>query len=99
MVGPAVALGCGEALPAQFKGFLKGRGYRLRDYPREVALPLPSFDILNLGRDRVLSFAGNPLNDDLRALGLEVLEPDLSQFTLAGLAARSLTFELERSNG
>jgi len=45
----------------------------------------------------VLSFKGNKIgNEKLRALGLEIFTPPLSQFLVGGSGPHCLSFELER---
>jgi len=52
---------------------------------------------MSLGDDRVLSGAGaKALNEQLRARGLEVFDPDLSMFTLGGGGAHCLGQALHR---
>ena len=42
-------------------------------------------NLVALGNDKVLSMKGaSELNDKMRALGLEVYDPDMSMFTLGG---------------
>ena len=52
---------------------------------------------ISLGDERVLSIAGRtPLNAAMRARGLDVLELDLSMFTLGGGGAHCLAQALRR---
>jgi N-dimethylarginine dimethylaminohydrolase len=52
--------------------------------------------MLALGEDRVLSFRGNRMNEVLEARGLEVFDPEFSQFTAVGGGPHCFSFELER---
>jgi N-dimethylarginine dimethylaminohydrolase len=51
---------------------------------------------MSLGEDRVLTSAGSPLAEQLRARGLAVFDPELSMFTLGGGGAHCLAQPLRR---
>lgn len=91
-----LAIGCADALPDFFVGFLKGRGFDLRLYPADVVVGQCTLNLLPLGGGRVMSYEGNPINDDLRALGLKVYDPAFTQLTLAGGGPHCMAHELDR---
>lgn len=96
VVGERLAVGCKDALPDFFLGFLKGRGYEVKLYPGEMVAGKCTLNLVNLGKGRVLSFRKNPINADLKAMGLQVHDPDFSQFCLAGGGPHCFCHELER---
>jgi len=54
-------------------------------------------NVVTLGGGRVLSFKQNvELNRKLRSLGIEVLDPSMSQSVKNGGGPHCLTFEIER---
>ena len=56
-----------------------------------------TINLLALGDEKVLSFKENKLgNEKLRALGLEVFDPPLSQFLMGGSGPHCLSCELIR---
>jgi N-dimethylarginine dimethylaminohydrolase len=79
-----------------FLDILRSKGYEI--------LPVSYYDstqlgtnIVSLGGDRVLSTAANKdLNARMRALGVEVFDPDLSMFTLGGGGPHCLCQALKR---
>lgn len=84
-----------EALPGYFFGILDALGWELIRLPGEYART-SEINVLALGNDRVLSFRGNRLNERLRAIGLEVFDPEYSIFIEHGGGIHCSTFELER---
>lgn len=97
VVGPKIAVACPEALPEFFLGFLKGRGYEVLTFPASLVKGTTFLNLLPLGRGRVLSLSQNvEVNRALRAAGLTVVDPSLSQFLLGGGGPHCLTFEVER---
>lgn len=85
-----------DAHQAWFLDLLRSKGYEI--------LPVTYYDstqlgtnIVSLGNDRVLSTAANKdLNARMRALGIEVFDPDLSMFTLGGGGPHCLCQALRR---
>lgn len=65
-----MAVGCKDALPDFFLGFLKGREYEVKLYPGEMVAGKCTLNLVNLGNDRIMSFRGNPINSDLKAMDL-----------------------------
>ena len=87
---------CPEALPDDYLKYLKKEKYEIIDIPGKAVFD-GSINLLALGDEKVLSFKENKLgNEKLRALGLEVFNPNLEQFLLGGTGPHCLTFELER---
>lgn len=92
-----LALVIRSEVPEWFIGFLEGRGFELVDIPAEKVEGTLALNLLSLGDDRVLSFKTNPyINEILRAQGLTVFDPDLTEFVDRGGGPHCLTFELER---
>jgi N-dimethylarginine dimethylaminohydrolase len=91
-----VAAVCTEVLPASAVEWLRGRGFDLVEVSAEQAFSL-GVNAVSLGGERVISAtAADELNDALRSRGLEVLELDLSMFTLGGGGAHCLGQALRR---
>jgi N-dimethylarginine dimethylaminohydrolase len=75
---------------------LRGLGFELIPVAAADAFTLGA-NAMSLGNGRVLSSAGaSPLNDAMRAHGLEVLDPELEMFTLGGGGAHCLAQALRR---
>lgn len=97
IVADKLAVGCSEALPEFFLGFIKGRGYKFIDFPASLAKGTTFLNLLPLGKDRVLSLAQNKVvNEALEAHGLKVLKPSQAQFLMGGGGPHCLTHELVR---
>jgi arginine deiminase len=87
---------CTEVLPAAAVEWLRGKGFDLIEVSAEAAFTLGA-NAISLGGDRVISAAGaGELNGALRARGLEVVEVDLSMFTLGGGGPHCLSQALRR---
>jgi N-dimethylarginine dimethylaminohydrolase len=87
---------CEEALPVDFGKYLKDKGWKMLPVPLDSVLQT-GCNVLALGDDRVLSFAENPVvNDMLKAEGLTVYTPHLREFTKMGGGPHCLTFEVQR---
>jgi N-dimethylarginine dimethylaminohydrolase len=96
ILAPKLAAVCVEAAPAGLTAWLRGRGFEILEVSVEDAFKL-GVNAISLGGDRVLSTAGSPrLNEQLRARGLEVFDPDLSTFTAGGGGAHCLAQALRR---
>ncbi|MEA1939137.1 MAG: arginine deiminase family protein [Candidatus Caldatribacteriota bacterium] len=87
---------CPEALPEHFLKYLKNEKYEIINIPgREVFAG--TINLLALGKERILSFQENKFgNERLKAIGLEVYDPHLSQFLLGGSGPHCLSFEIVR---
>jgi len=87
---------CREALPEQFLKYLKSNKYEMIDIPSSEVFA-GTINLLALGNERILSFHENKFgNQRLRAIGLKVYDPHLSQFLLGGSGPHCLSFELYR---
>jgi len=75
---------------------LKSRGFKFVDVGFREAKAL-GVNLVALGNDRVLSMKGaDNLNAEMRSLGFEVHEPDMSMFTLGGGGVHCLSQALCR---
>jgi N-dimethylarginine dimethylaminohydrolase len=91
-----VAAVCADALSGGFVQWLRERGFELIEVSADDAFRLGA-NAISLGGERVFSTtAATSLNEALRARGLEVLELDLSMFTLGGGGAHCLAQALCR---
>jgi arginine deiminase len=87
---------CSEVLPAAAVEWLRVKGFELIEVSAEQAFTL-GVNAISLGGERVISAAGAvDLNAALRARGLEVIELDLSMFTLGGGGPHCLSQALRR---
>jgi N-dimethylarginine dimethylaminohydrolase len=97
MVAPSLAAVCEEAVDPSLLDWLGAHGVETipLSYASAVALGV---NAMALGGDRVLSSAGaTELNEQLRARGLYVYDPDLSPFTLGGGGPHCLAQPLRRA--
>jgi N-dimethylarginine dimethylaminohydrolase len=96
ILAPKLAAVCVDAASGGLVSWLRGKGFEILEVSIEDAFKL-GVNAISLGADRVLSTAGSPrLNEQLRAHGLEVLDPDLSMFTAGGGGAHCLAQALRR---
>jgi N-dimethylarginine dimethylaminohydrolase len=87
---------CVEVLPGAAVEWLRDKGFDLIEVTAEAAFTLGA-NAISLGNERVISAAGaQELNAALRARGLEVIELDLSMFTLGGGGPHCLSQALRR---
>jgi len=87
---------CAEVVSPELVEWLRGAGFELIEISAEDAFKLGA-NALSLGSGRVISPAeAAPLNEALRARGLEVLEVELDSFTLGGGGAHCLVQALRR---
>jgi len=87
---------CPEALPDDFLKYLRQEKYEIITIPGDAVFA-GTINLLALGDEKVLSFKENKIgNEKLRALGLEVFDPHLSQFLMGGSGPHCLSFELIR---
>ena len=87
---------CADVLPAGPVGWLRDKGFDLIEVSAEQAFTL-GVNGISLGAERVISAAGaHELNAALRARGIDVIELDLSMFTLGGGGAHCLGQALRR---
>jgi arginine deiminase len=91
-----VAAVCSDVLPATTVTWLRDKGFDLIEVSEEQAFTLGA-NAISLGGERVISAAtALELNSALRARGLEVIEIDLSMFTLGGGGPHCLSQALRR---
>lgn len=96
-IAKGLALIIRSEVPEWFVGFLEGRGYKLINIPAEKVEGTLALNLLCIGNNRVISFKTNPfVNEIMRAEGIQVFEPDLTEFVDRGGGPHCLTFELER---
>ena len=96
VLAEGLAAACTQVLAGPTVEWLRGKGFDIIEVTPEQAMVL-GVNALSLGDDRVLSAAGAAdLNEQLRARGIEVLDPDLSMFTLGGGGAHCLAQPLRR---
>jgi N-dimethylarginine dimethylaminohydrolase len=87
---------CSEVLPAATIEWLRAKGFDLIEVSAEQAFTLGA-NAISLGDGRVISAAGaDELNSALTARGIEVVELDLSMFTLGGGGPHCLSQALRR---
>ncbi|MGA8217975.1 MAG: arginine deiminase family protein [Solirubrobacterales bacterium] len=87
---------CSEVLPSAAVEWLRGKGFDLIEVSAEQAFTL-GVNAISLGDERVISAAGaRELNAALRSRGFEVIELDLSVFTLGGGGPHCLSQALRR---
>jgi arginine deiminase len=99
MVAPKLAAVCVEAVSGGLVAWLRGKGIEIVEVPLADVFEL-GVNAISLGGDRVLSTAhATVLNEQLRARGLEVLDPELDMFTLGGGGAHCLAQALRRDAG
>ena len=96
VLGEKLAAVCAEVLPGSAVQWLRDKGFDLIEVSAEQAFTL-GVNGISLGGDRVISATGaTDLNAALRARGIEVIELDLSMFTLGGGGAHCLGQALRR---
>ena len=96
VVAPKTVMLSPEALPDDFLKYLRQEKYEIITIPGD-AIFAGTINLLALGDEKVLSFKENKIgNEKLRALGLEVFDPSLSQFLMGGSGPHCLSFELIR---
>lgn len=96
IVAPGVAVCAVEQMPEFFLRMLKKRGFELIEVPSEGVYK-HHCNIQALGDGKVLTFAGNTaVNEKLRALGLEVITPEITQILKGGGGPHCMTFPLLR---
>ena len=96
VLGEKLAAVCAEVLPAGAVRWLLDKGFDLIEVSAEQAFTL-GVNGISLGGARVISATGaRELNQALRARGIEVIELDLSMFTLGGGGAHCLGQALRR---
>jgi N-dimethylarginine dimethylaminohydrolase len=96
IVAPGVAVCATEQMPDFFLRMLRKRRFELIDVPSEGVFR-HHCNIQCLGEGRVLAFAGNTaVNEKLKALGLEVITPEITEILKGGGGPHCMTFPLLR---
>jgi len=96
IVAPGVAVCATEQMPEFFLRLLAKRHFELIDVPSEGVFK-HHCNIQCLGEGKVLTFADNKaVNEKLRALGLEVIAPEIRQILKGGGGPHCMTFPLLR---
>jgi N-dimethylarginine dimethylaminohydrolase len=96
IVADHVAVVCREALPHAFLAMLEKRKFTLVETNQEGVFR-HYCNLQCLGNGKVLSFRNNKaVNAQLKALGLQVVELDLSEILKGGGGPHCMTFPLER---
>lgn len=96
IVAPGVAVCAVEQMPDFFLRMLKKRKFELIEVPSEGVFK-HHCNIQAIGDGRVITFAGNTkVNEKLRALGLEVITPEITEILKGGGGPHCMTFPLLR---
>ena len=96
VIAPKTVMLCPEALPENFLKYLKRERYEVITISADD-VGKGTTNLLALGDEKVLSFKENKIgNKKLKALGLEVYDPPLSQCLMGGSGPHCLSFELIR---
>jgi N-dimethylarginine dimethylaminohydrolase len=96
ILAPKLAAVCVESASGGLVAWLRDKGFEILEVSTADAFKL-GVNAISLGDGRVLSSAGSGrLNEELRGLGLEVFDPDLSMFTQGGGGAHCLAQALDR---
>jgi N-dimethylarginine dimethylaminohydrolase len=96
IVAPGVAVSAVEQLPESFVRTLRKRRFELVEVPGESVFK-HHCNIQALGDGRVLTFAGNAaVNERLKALGLDVIAPEITHILKGGGGPHCMTFPLLR---
>ena len=99
ILAPKLAAVCVESASGGLVAWLRGKGFEILEVSTADAFKL-GVNAISLGGERVLSTAGSAkLNEQMRGLGLEVFDPDLSMFTRGGGGAHCLAQALDRDPG
>jgi arginine deiminase len=96
ILGEKLCSACLEVLPREFIQILKERSFEIIEVSLDEARSVGS-NMVNLDRDTILSHKGaESVNLRLKALGFNVLTPEIDMITGQGGGPRCLTFPLER---
>jgi N-dimethylarginine dimethylaminohydrolase len=99
ILAPKLAAVCVEAASGGLVAWLRAKGFEILEVSLEDAFRL-GVNAMSLGGERVISTRhSEALNAQMRARGLEVLDPDLSVFTMGGGGAHCLAQALRRDPG
>jgi len=96
ILAPKLAAVCVEAASTGLVAWLRDAGFEILEVSIEDAFGL-GVNAISLGEDRVISTRRSErLNEQLRALGMTVFDPDLEMFPLGGGGAHCLAQPLRR---
>jgi len=96
ILAPKLAAVCVDVAGAGLVRWLRDAGFEILEVPVAEAFAL-GVNAISLGAERALSSEySKSLNEQLRARGIEVYDPDLSMFTLGGGGAHCLGQALRR---
>jgi N-dimethylarginine dimethylaminohydrolase len=96
ILAPKLAAVCTDVAGTGLVRWLEGAGFEILEVPVAEAFAL-GVNAISLGDDRALSAEfSKGLNEQLRARGIEVYDPDISMFTLGGGGAHCLGQALRR---
>ena len=96
ILAPKLAAVCVDSAPGGLVRWLRDKRFEILEVSTSDAFEL-GVNAISLGDERVISAAGSTeLNQQMRSLGLEVLDPDLSMFTRGGGGAHCLAQALRR---
>jgi len=96
ILAPKLAAVCVDSASGGLVKWLRAMDFEILEVSTEDAFRL-GVNAISLGDERVISTAGSAkLNEQMRSLGLDVLDPDLSMFTLGGGGAHCLAQALRR---
>jgi N-dimethylarginine dimethylaminohydrolase len=96
ILAPKLAAVCVDVAGAGLVRWLRDAGFEILEVPVAEAFAL-GINAISLGDERALSSEySKSLNEQLRARGIEVYDPDLSMFTLGGGGAHCLGQALRR---
>lgn len=96
MVAPKVAAVCLDTTDDAVIEWLKAKGIELIPVSYRDTMAL-GCNVMGLGNDRVISTAeSKELNQNLRTMGFEVYDPDVSMFTLGGGGVHCMAQPLRR---
>lgn len=96
IVADKLAVVCRDALPHNFLKMLEKRKFNLIDVEQKEVFRHHA-NLQCLGGDRVISFKNNKkVNEQMKAYGLTVVEPDLVEILKGGGGPHCMSFPLER---
>lgn len=99
ILAPKLAAVCVESASGGLVKWLRDKDFEILEVSTADAFNL-GVNAISLGGERVISTAGSAsLNEQMRSLGLEVFDPDLSMFTQGGGGAHCLAQALRRVRG
>jgi N-dimethylarginine dimethylaminohydrolase len=97
ILAPKLAAVCVESASGGLVAWLQAKGFEILEVSTADAFEL-GVNAISLGDERVISTAGSAkLNKQMRSLGLDVFDPDLSMFTKGGGGAHCLAQPLRRA--